>query len=749
MKLLIRFSGFSFSLLMLLVVVAAYGQHQQAFIHVTDQKSNDPVAFAHVCFEGLKTGNPKYSLTSMDGKVVNDIAEISRIAISYVGYKTYLDTLEPGENLEVKLRPAMLNMDEVVVTAQYSPEKADKSIYRIEVINSRQIEQKAAINMADLLKDQTSMRITQDPVFGTSLRMQGLSGENVKFLMDGVPMIGRMNGNFDLTQINLYNVDHVEIIEGPMSVIYGSNALAGVINIITKENRSSLLNTTANVYLESVGVVNFDAAVSFNKKKHGFSVEGGRNFFGGYSPMDTSRSQTFKPRRQYFFDGYYAFTSNKFRIKIAGDYFNEFILDKGSLRVPYFETAFDNDFTTIRYSVKADASLKLRGSRVISLLASYSVWDRMRQTYYNDLTTLTKTPVQQSWARDTSSIHAFIARGTFTQSNADKKFNYQAGFDINDETGYGEKIAGNKQTIGDYAVFLSAKYDPVRTLSIQPGLRLIYNTKFGTPLVYALSAKWTIIDPLSLRFSYSHGFRAPSIKELYLVFVDINHDILGNPDLKSETSNNFNLNLNYGKEWGKSAISLDFTCFYNLINNVILLARVNSDLTSYTYRNISKYKTAGFQIGSSFSLYPSFRIQFGYSLTGITGSPDASIAYEPFRWSSELSLSPSYRFIKPDITLSLYYKYTGRAPQLGIEENEVFWEWVDDYNTMDFTASKGFWSNRIRLSAGVKNIFNTTTIPTSGNTIGAGHSSGSDGGMDMAWGRTVFVKFTFQFNRYK
>lgn len=746
-----------FGLLSLLAVSAGYGQ--KAFIKVIDQKNHEPVPFAHVCFEGLKSGSPKYALTSLEGTVINDVRETTKIAISYVGYTTCSDTIEPGQSLEVQLRPKVLNMDEVVVTAQYTPERADKSIYRVEVINARQIEQKAATNMADLLKDQSTMRVTQDGVLGTSLRIQGMSGENVKFLQDGVPLIGRLNGNFDLNQINLFNVDHVEVIEGPMSVIYGSNALAGVVNIITRENRSSLLNATVNAYTESVGVYNFDGAVSVNHKKHGFSIDGGRNFFGGYSQADTSRSLTFKPRRQYFFDGYYTFTTNVLKVKLAGDYFNEMLLDAGPLLGPYYETAFDNYFTTIRYSGRVDAAVKLPKNHFINLLVSWSAYDRIRKTVYKDLTTLTENVVPQSWAQDTTNIQNFIARGTFAKNNQEHKFNYQAGFDINVESGSGKKIADYNQEIGDYAAFLSIKWDPVRAaqpvrtgvptrvvLSIQPGIRFIYNTNYDAPLVYALSAKWNIVEPVNLRFSYSRGFRAPSIKELYLVFIDVNHNVLGNPDLKAEKSNNFNLNLNWAHEKKKAAWSLDASGFYNFIENVILLAQTGNSL-EYSYQNVSRYKSAGGQIGLSYSFYPSFKLQLGFAETGITGSPDAGTPYQPFKWSTEVTCSPSYRFIKPDVTLSLYYKYSGAAPQLLLDDKVLNWGWVDPYNTMDFTASKGFWNSRIRLSAGVKNIFNTTTIPSTGGNGGA--HSGGGGSTNIGWGRTVFAKLSFQFNKYK
>jgi outer membrane receptor for ferrienterochelin and colicins len=590
------------------------------------------------------------------------------------------------------------------------------------------------------------MSITQDGVLGTSLRMMGMSGANVKFLQDGVPLIGRMNGNFDLNQINLNNTDHVEVIEGPMSVIYGSNALAGVINIITKENRSSLLNATASAYTESVGLFNFDASISVNKKKHGLSLDGGRNFFGGFeAPGDDSRDLTFKPRRQYFFDGYYIFSTGKLKLKVAGDYFNELLLDKGPLLGPYYETAFDNHFTTVRYSGRADASITLPKQHFISLLASVSIYDRIRETYFKDLTTLTEYPVRQSWAQDTTKIQSIVARGTFAKSNPDKKFNYQTGFDINDERGTGKKIDGGTQEIGDYAAFISVTYNPVKVLSLQPGIRFIYNTKYDAPLVYALSARWTIFDGLNMRFSYSRGFRTPDIKELYLVFVDVNHNVKGNSDLLAEKSNNFNLNLNFSREEKNAAWSFDLSGFYNFIQNKIELAQTGGDL-EYRYENVSRYKTAGLNGSISYSLYPSFKMQLGFSETGVTGSPEEGIPYEKFKWSPEVTFSPSYRFIKPDITLSLYYKYSGAAPQLVFDEQQLLWQWVDPYNMMDFTASKGFWNNRIRLSTGVKNIFNTTVVPTTGSQGGA-HSGGS--GNNIAWGRTVFLKLSFQFNKYK
>ncbi|MEI6884335.1 MAG: TonB-dependent receptor [Bacteroidota bacterium] len=728
----------------LLAIASANGQ--KAFIKVIDKKNSEPVAYAHVCFEGLKTGKPLYTLTSIDGLVANEVHEPSRVVISFMGYSTYKDTIRPGQSLEIHLEPSILNMNEVVVTAQYTPEKADKSIYRVEVINARQIEQKAATNMADLLKDQSSMQVSQDGVLGTSLRIQGLSGQNVKFLQDGVPMIGRMNGNFDLNQINLNNVDHVELIEGPMSVIYGSNALAGVINIITRENKTSLLNTTANTYYESVGVFNFDASVSACLKRHGLMVDGGRNFSPAYSSVDTSRSKTFKPRRQYFFDGYYTYNTGIFKLKLGGDYFNELLEDKGALQPVYYINALDNYFTTIRYSARAEGSIKLPRSKYISILASYSAYQRMKQSYDMELTTGEKIPITNSDGSDTTTITSWIGRATFATNNLEHKLNYQTGIDVDLETGTGKRISGNTQQIGDYAAFFSLKYDPVKTLSIQPGLRFIYNTKYKAPVVYALSAKWNMASEWSTRFSYARGFRSPDLKELYLNFQDVNHDVIGNPDLKAEQSNNFNIGINWNPETKMTAWNFDVIGFYNMINNVILLAPTGISPNQYTYVNLSKYKTTGGNASVGFSLYPALKLQLSVSETGVTGSLDEESKPGPLQWLTEISFNGSYTLAKPMLTFAVFYKYTGRAPQVVFNDKSLDWGYVDPYNIMDITATKGFWQNRIRISTGIKNLFNVTTVPASG-MVGT-HGSGGDG-MNIGWGRTLFLRFSFNFNKYK
>jgi outer membrane receptor for ferrienterochelin and colicins len=734
-----------------MAVVPSYGQRQHFAMKVTDGMRNDPVAYANVLIEGLESGEKKYYVTSVDGIFPNEAKEVSRISITCVGYETLYDTIYPGRDYTIIMKPTVFNMDEVVVTAQYSPERADKSIYKVEVINSRQIEQKAANTMADLLRDQVNMRVSQSGVLGTNLSMQGLSGENVKFLVDGVPMIGRMQGNIDLNQINLSNVDHVEVIEGPMSVIYGSNALAGVVNIITKENKTSLLRGYTNGYYESSGVYNFDGGISAKLNKHGISFDGGRNFFGGYSipETDSGRAQTFKPRRQYFFDGYYAFTQKNLRIKIAGQYFNELLQDKGNLLPPYYETAFDSYFTTIRYNGRVESTVNLPKSHYMSFTGAYSFYSRDKGKYFKDLTTLEEVLTTNPDDQDTTVITSWLAKGTFSKSNPSKKLNYQAGVDLNIESGEGKRILNNYQQIGDYAFFGSFKWDPVRQISVQPGLRLIYNTKYPAPLVYALSGKWSVNENSSLRLSFSKGFRAPSIKELYLYFVDINHNVQGNPDLESETSNNVNLNYLYNREVSQYSWSLELSAFYNHVENIITLARIPGVENLYSYINIDKYNSVNAQLGLTFRFHPSLTIQAGVFETGRNYYQDEQDNSSEFFFSTDVSANASYSFVKYDMTFALYYKYTGETPQFLFEEQTISEGYLNPYNIMDFTFTKGFLESLIRVSAGIKNIFNVTTVPAVGGISGGGHGTGGNGMESIGWGRTVFVKLSVNFNKTK
>src|ERR1043165_1344266 len=113
--------------------------------------------------------------------------------------------------------------------------------------------------------------------------MQGLTGENIKILVDGVPVIGRQNGNIDLSQIDMSNVERIEIAEGPLSINYGSNALGGVINIITRKNGTEKSIVSLKEYYESTGTFNSNLNAHTHFKKLNISARLNHNYFDGWN----------------------------------------------------------------------------------------------------------------------------------------------------------------------------------------------------------------------------------------------------------------------------------------------------------------------------------------------------------------------------------------------------------------------------------------------------------------------------------
>ncbi len=736
-------------ILTILTVSSAVSAQHTASIKLVDKVTGEPLPFAHLCFENKTSGIETFQVTDTHGKANQEIKGPTTVAISMMGYKTLLDTLSGGGSYTYKLEPTVFDMDEVVVTAQIKPKKADNSIYKVNVINNLKIKEKAANNLSDLLSGELNFRITQDAALGSGLTLNGLKGEHVKILIDGVPVIGRMNGNIDLGQLNLNNVDHIEVIEGPMSVQYGSNALAGAINIITRENTRNKVTAGVQTYFESVGVYNADATVSLNRKKHSVSLNGGRNFFGGYPRTEGIRTSLFKPKEQYFGDLYYLYHSADTRLKADVRLFRETILWKGTPGAIGYGRALDSYFYTNRGTGKLFFGQKTGEHSRLDIVAAFAAYNRTKETYVNDLTRLEKTLSPNNSLQDTTSFGDYISRGTWSFDGPSGWFGLQAGYDINVENGTGKRILNNKQQIGDYALFTTMNFILSPKFEFQTGFRYAYNTKYDAPFVPSLNLKYSLNKKLSLRASYVRGFRAPSLKELYLEFVDINHNILPSPDLKAENSHNINLSGNYKFDIGKSFFDFELNGFYNQIENSIQLTIVDParETPVYGYVNVDGYRTSGGSLKLSYRLHPRFEVSLGesainhyYYYTGENGrAEDDAMSYE-------FTANMKYNLFKSDFVLSAFYKYTGKYPQLAEMGDDIHFATIDAYHTMDITLNKSFLARRLTIGTGVKNLFNVTNVFSGGAS--AEPHGGAGGSTPVSWGRTYFVRLAYNFAKY-
>lgn len=723
-------------------VTSSFGQ--DAGVRIVDSKSRLAIPFAHVCFQEIVSGRSHFELSDSKGEAINPGKGEVVVAISYMGYKTLIDTISAGTFIEFELEPDVFDIDQAVVTASFVPQKADKSIYKIEMIDRREIDAKAASNVADVLSNSINIRLSHDPSLGTGMRLKGLSGNNIKILIDGVPVIGRMGGNIDLSQLNLYNIDHIEMVEGPMSVIYGSNALAGAINIITKENRFTSFSSSLNSYIETKGTYNFDGRVAFKKDNHSLSLSAARNFFNGYS-LDSLRSQHWKPKEQYNADLYYIFSKNSLKLKYQTSVMNERLWSKGDLIPPIYYRAIDDWFYSLRYNSRIEAENRFSNGYNFNIVASYSLFSRLRETLSKDLSDLSTVRV----GKEFTGFDAFNFRLLFGNQDPGKIFSFMSGIDLNYEIGEGERILDGRQEMGDYAIFGSFMINPYPHLSLQPGFRLAYNSKYNHPPVPSINLKWEIIPELSLRASYARGFRAPTLKELYIYFVDINHNIQPNELLKAEYGNNFDINISLNTDRSEKThlTKIDANLFYNNMNNIIVLAEISEATTLYQYVNIQDYNTLGGKLTFKYSYYPLFDIEFGIGSTGTYFSlTDERQSLGDYMFSPDASLNISGTIPGIDLKVSAYYKYTGDSWFFRIgEDDQIDVSVMENYHNLDLSVIRKFMSNRLTITAGAKNLFDNTLIKTSGNIGGGVHSSA--GGSLIGYGRVFYLKAGFNLFR--
>lgn len=714
-------------------------------IKILNRETKEPLKNATVhciCLDGEHKDSVVVLKPNKNGIIKSPYNNDYRIFISNMGFKTYIDTISNFSGTkEIFMVQTSVMLDEVVTTGQFAPQSVQKSVYDIKIIDEDRIDNQGANNLTQLLMTESNISFSQDGILGSSISINGVSGSNVKVLIDGVPVIGRLNGNIDMSQINLSNIEKVEIVEGPMSSIYGSDALGGVINLISKDAQCERLEFEGDTYFESIGQYNLDGTVRYSIDDFNVLLNVGRDLFQGYDKTDTSRNVQWNPKEQYFGNLQAIYNLKNHTVQFSSRYFDEFILNRGNLRPPYFESAFDDKYYTTRWVNALFLKGQISKDKYYDVTASYSYYNRIKNTFFKNMLNLEERLTTDPADQDTSVFDLVNIRATFSDDNLRTFMKYQAGMDFNYETGSGQKILNTEQEITDAAGFLSMQVIPNDDITIQPSVRLIYNSKYEAPIVPAINARVQLMDNLVLRGSYAKGFRAPSLRELYLVFVDINHNIYGNDVLKAETSDSYNLSLLFSLNDDKYYFKLEPKFFYNKIYDMITLANLEGDL--YQNVNIGSFETLGGNLTMQY-LREDIMLKSTFSYIGRLNSLYGTADVDKYYFSPELNVNFDYNFSFIDTKLSLFYKYTGKMPAFALVNEQVAEYYIEDYNLMDLSLSKRI-INDISVVAGVKNLFDINEITSSASISGGVHSGGGSS-FPVAWGRTFFFQLNFKVN---
>lgn len=713
----------------------------------------------------VKSGATKMSeatLSDVNGEAHIQVpAYPAQLEISNLGYVTLSRTLNaaPDGPLTLSLEQKYAGLNEVVVTGVGRPTRLDEAVSVYKIITAADMRAQGAVTLQEALRNQVGINISQDGMLGGQMNMRGLSGSNVKIMIDGLPLNGREASNVDLGQFNMANIDKIEIVQGPMSVMYGSDAIGGVINLTTKTNKRSW-NAGANAFYESIGRYNFGADVARNWGKDNLSLTFSRNFFQGWDPSGTPlpRDPQWKPKEQYIGNLKYIhkFSDNTV-LTYGSDLSTENLAIKGAVPQPlaeYNKTTKDMYFRTTRFINRLQLRWKTGANGYWESNNSYALYNRKRTTYVTDLSTMNRKLTDNEAEQTTNAFDNVTSRTTY--NNKAGIFNYTFGYDVNLEFARGvEKIREGNKSLGDYAIFLTTDIKAWSTFTIQPAIRFTHNTLYNAPISPSLSFLYKPAKMLHFRGSYSRGFRAPTLKEMYLDFHDTNHDIDGNPDLKAEYSNHFQLSGGYTFfEMGNRSLLTSLTGFYDDVKDQIGLRPVidpnNPDPTnSFIYANIGHTRILALQLNNEFR-WDNLRVNLGGSYTKSFETISGADTVPNFHYF-EITGNVRYDIPRWKAGIAVFYKYTGSQPAIGsIEGGSLFSQnKLRSYHNIDASVEKSFYKERVQLTAGVRNLANISNI----SSVGVGGAAGSGGGhstgdgLMLTTGRSFFASLRVQIGK--
>ncbi|MFD2597788.1 TonB-dependent receptor plug domain-containing protein [Sphingobacterium corticis] len=651
-------------------------------------------------------------------------------------------------------------IEQVVVTAQLAPTSLQNSVYKVRTITQEQIMRRGTLDMTTLLNTELGIRFSNDMMLGESdIELMGMSGQNVKIMMDGVPLLDRGAGRQSLTQIDLNMIEKIEIIEGPVSVTYGTDALAGVINIITK-NQAFGRGTNLSVHLqeETVGSEykpfhkegrhNAHIGVTHYLDNWQFNANVSRNNFGGWQGSATLPQLQWQPKDQWLASGKIGYANAKHQTWYRFDYTNEDLYTPGAFNQN--NTVVNKNFISNRYNNMLQSNWKFSDRLTANGSLSFQKYDRSTLTKRTNLVTNETVLTTGSGEQDIVKFNSLFFRGT-VQYKFSEQIHTQLGVEYDGESGSGDRLENNA-SVAEYATFFTAEIQPISRLNIRPGVRFIGNTVFRSlPVIPSLNLKYGITDQMTWRAAYARGFRSPALRELYFQFFDANHSINGNTNLRPENSNSFNSYFSYENRINENKrfyTSLGGT--YNVFRDMIEIGFDSDNPSINTYLNIARFKTATMLWENMFH-YKGFQAGLGFSYIGrMNMAKETDPSLSEFLWSPEINSNLSYYFAPWGLNTSLFFKYSGRRPRFEFRNEtsgtpiatQVF---VNAFTMSDITFDKKL-SQSLRVNAGVRNLFDVKDLRNTG-TVGEGAHGSASSTVPMGNGRSYFIGLQLNMNK--
>ena len=707
---------------------------------------NEPVSQAHISIAGQQ----KQTVSDKNGKF--QFKELSKqqydIMISHIGYQTLhqsiqIDADDSSRELHTfRLKQQRYESPSMVVTATRSRRDIEDVPEPVSVISDKEIQTSGSTRLSEILSEQTGLTLSSD--HGTGIQVQGFSSDYTKIMIDGQPLIGRTAGTLNLDRISVGNVKQVEMVKGPSSALWGSDALAGVINVITKKGQRPL-EIGVNSRYATNNTWDVGLNLSTNKNEWTQNVYLNRNSSGGYRLNPNSISQTV-PNYQNYTASYRSSLplSNMVDLKLQGRYYREEQSSTDHLGEPKNPTLLDGNALQEDYSLAPELQFNFGTG-----------WKAHLSHYFSRYRTDTRYHYRKG---DSLYEHTqFDQYYNKSELQLNKSWNVKHISTIGSGYKYEQLKAGRydgQPSFSSYFIYGQHEWMPSQRWDIIAGLRYYSHSEYASQLSPKLSARYKLSDWLHLRASAGSGFKAPDFRQLFLNFTNptVGYSVFGSStvrqhiqqlqergqinqilipldqlnEIRAERSWAYNAGIDL---YPSEGLELGINLFLNDVSDMIETAPIatkNSGQSIYSYFNLDDVYTRGLEAQLRWQPHSMFELSAGYQLldarrkiedTRTVQDDQGEViekkfsSYKPmFNRSKHMANLKLYYFWKAvDVDANLrgtWHSKYGRRDTNGNSYVDSD-EYEEPYMVWDAALAKSF-RNRYTLRLGIDNVLDFT-----------------------------------------
>ena len=561
------------------------------------------------------------------------------IAVALLTGSAAFSQIHKMERSDSSMTGRSYTLNPVVVTGSGHHQRLKSTATPVHVLSRQEIKEQGITTFDGALTRMMPQVSMAPNSMGTFLRLNGLGNKYILILINGQKLTGDISNNVDLNRINMARVKRIEVLDGAASSLYGSDAIAGVINIITDQPTQQLVSLGSDTRVSGHGQLTENITLDIFKNGFGSYTSFSRDRADSYRINDVeyvkgSETET-QPTIAPFFTGYranlvgqkFTYAPNEHLALNAGIDYSYKITDRPETRKDITGgTDYEMRYKGMRWNVGGIYKFTSRNS----LQADFTV-DRFRYGKQYDVITkdyaiddYVQSKKQRSMEGQLKAILGLMKHST-TIFGADWRKDYL--------TATSGNINQNAYTAAAFAQHEMTFFD---RLTATVGLRLTYHETFN----WHLTPKATLMyapGNFRVRATYSAGFRAPGLDELYYHYFSVNRGkaqiIFGNKNLKPEKSNYFSLNA----EYRSNILAVSVTGYLNRINDMVIRDNIDVDATSLAmlqaefpemtddqaqkleryslYKNSDKGDVKGVQVNVSANLFRGFNLSANYVYT--------------------------------------------------------------------------------------------------------------------------------------